>query len=267
MTLDLRLLAFFVSAVAGACVSPALPPVLRLLALERKNYAGAPIGSGGGVLFMLAAVPWLWLRGGEAAATVFIFGALGFVDDRWGTAEFRGLRGHLLALRSGRLTTGMLKAAGGLIAAGVLAWRLHPGLEAVVGALLIALSANFLNLLDLRPLRALKLFWLAGAALAAWSPAVLAGCAGASLPYAWQEARRRVMLGDTGANGLGALLGYCAARALPAWGTALLAGLLMALHLWAERNSIGAWIERHPFWRGIDRWGWAAHRDTDGNVN
>src|SRR5919107_96242 len=41
------------------------------------------------------------------------FGLLGFVDDVLGTPADQGFRGHLRALGQRRITTGMLKLAGG----------------------------------------------------------------------------------------------------------------------------------------------------------
>jgi UDP-N-acetylmuramyl pentapeptide phosphotransferase/UDP-N-acetylglucosamine-1-phosphate transferase len=241
---------------AGAALCAMLRPVLRGLGLARVNYAGREILSGGGLLFVLAALPGLFLSPTPLpAAALAGFGALGFMDDRWGTAAHKGLRGHLRALAKGRVTTGLLKAIGGAALAGWLAWQLRPAPEAALSALLIVLSANFLNLLDLRPLRALKAFWLLGGSLAVWSP-VAALCLGLSIPYARLEARRQVMLGDTGANALGGLLGLSAAALLPLWAQGLAAALLLAFHAWAERYSLSAWIDRRPWARRLDALGW-----------
>src|SRR5207249_359864 len=124
--------------------------------------------------------------------------------------EFRGLRGHLAALRGGRVTTGLLKAGGGLALGAWIGSRLSPTAGVVLAAPLIALSANAMNLLDLRPLRALKLFWLLGAAMVWGGSPPLAQLLGLSVPYARLEAGRAVMLGDTGANALGGVLGVTA---------------------------------------------------------
>jgi UDP-GlcNAc:undecaprenyl-phosphate GlcNAc-1-phosphate transferase len=246
-------------AIAGSILTPMLPAALRGLGLERRNYQGDPIGAGAGLLFALGALPWLWLPfpGHQrlAAAAAVGFGALGFIDDRWGTAEFKGLRGHLGALRKRRLTTGLLKAVAGLTLAGALAWILHSDWRAVPAAALIALSANLLNLLDLRPLRTLKAFWLFSLPLLVVAPPVLWASVGLSVPYAGLEAKRRVMLGDTGANLLGGLVGCLAAIALPPLAQAILVLLLAAFHAWAERHSLTAWIAEHAWARAIDDWG------------
>lgn len=260
----------FAALVVGVMASPLLvallPILLRRLGLERTNFRQRTILTGGGICFLVACAPWLLLPVPAAArviaGTALVFGLLGAVDDRWGTAEFKGLRGHFSALRQGRVTTGLLKAVGGLLVAAVAAWGLHPGLLAIPTALLIALTANLCNLLDLRPLRTLKLFWLLGVLSAPFGPPSLAGLLGISWSYARLESRREVMLGDTGANCLGAALGCTLAVVLPPIGIATGVAALGLFHLWAERHSLTEWISRHEWARQIDGWGWQA--ETEG---
>lgn len=256
----LKLLVFALSALVGGPLSLLLPRTLRVLGLEKSNYQGEAICSGGGVLFVLAAVPWFWMQAQQGnlavAAAAVGFGVLGFLDDRWGTPEFKGLRGHLRALRQGRVTTGFVKAAGGLVLACGLAWMLFRSPRALVAAPLIALSANLLNLLDLRPLRALKGFWLLGLPLLWTGSPVLAQLLGLTIPYARLEARRTLMLGDTGSNALGAALGTAAVLVLPVWAQGLALLALALFHLWAEKHSLTAWIEARSWARRLDRWGW-----------
>ena len=259
-----RLVIVAIAAAIATILRPSLPGILRRLGLERTNYAGQPIGTGAGLLFVACVLPWIALREASQLLCLAVigFGLLGFIDDRWGTSEFKGLRGHFRALRSGRVTTGLLKAAGGLALSAGLAWRIAPGPAAIVSALLIALSANLFNLLDLRPLRTLKLFWLCALGLLWTSPLLLAQLAGLSLGYAPLEARRRVMLGDTGANALGGAVGVAAALALPSEAQLIAVVLVAAFHYWAEKHSLTAWIQSHPMARALDEWGW--HR-ADGS--
>lgn len=256
---QIRITLLLVGALLGSLFLALLPRLLRSLGLERTNYQGQPIGTGAGLLFVLSALPWLAVASSaslQLTAAVLGFGFLGFIDDRWGTAEFKGLSGHLKALRTGRVTTGFLKAAGGAALALALAYWADPTPAAVVSALLIALCANLLNLLDLRPLRTLKGFWLLSVALLWSAPPLLAQLWGMSLPYARLEARRRVMLGDTGANALGGAVGTAAMLLLPLWSQGLAVLLLLAFHLWAEKHSLSAWIEARPWARKVDGWGW-----------
>lgn len=253
-----RTVAFLLAVVVGAGLVRLLPALLTRLGLERTNFQGKPIRSGAGLLFVLCAFPWGLMHGrATLLCTVALtgYGVLGFIDDRWGTAEFKGLRGHFRALRGGRVTTGLVKAVGGVLLAGGLALLLPASQSPVTAAPLIALCANLLNLLDLRPLRALKGFWFLSLGLLPWAPLPLAQVWGLSLPYARREAWGELMLGDTGSNALGGLLGVCLALQTPSWLQAgLVAGLLL-FHAWAEKHSLSRWIEGRAWARAVDRWG------------
>ena len=63
------------------------------------------------------------------------------------------------------------------------------------------------------------------------------------------------MLGDCGANTLGALLGWSACRAVPPAGRAALAAAVVAITLAGERVSFSAVIDAHPALRSLDRAG------------
>jgi hypothetical protein len=161
---------------------------------------------------------------------------LGLADDLWSGPE-RGFRAHL----SKGSTTGVAKAVGIPLVA--LAATRSPRKAA-----LVALAANALNQLDTRPGRALKAFLLGAAAVrgpaAAYVPiAVLLA------PY---DLREMTMLGDAGANALGALLGYGSVGKLTARGQVLCIAGLAAFTLAGETRSLGALIERTPGLRHLD---------------
>ena len=181
----------------------------------------------------LPVVGWtLALRRDPAVAAI---AAIGLADDLWSGPE-RGFRRHL---RAGR-TTGVLKLVG-IPLAGLLATR------KLSGALLVGLSANFLNQLDTRPGRALKAY-LAGA-LVVGAPTRSAVFL---LPY---DLREKVMLGDAGSNALGAMLGLSSVSRLTGRSRWLAIGALAGLTLLGERRSLGALIERTPGLRTLDRLG------------
>ncbi len=144
---------------------------------------------------------------GRRGADLLACGALGAYDDVFGTSASKGFKGHLSALRQGQVTSGAVKILGigatGLAAAALTCRNV---VDIAVDGALIAGSANLANLFDLRPGRAIKVGLLAGAPLAG-SPlaAVPLGAAAALLP---DDLAERAMLGDTGANALGALLGW-----------------------------------------------------------
>ncbi|HEY3415855.1 MAG TPA: glycosyltransferase [Armatimonadota bacterium] len=198
---------------------------------------------------------------------------LGLLDDLWGNADRKGFRGHVRALLQGKLTTGGVKLLGGGLLALAMAWHLadHDPLRLAavpVAALLIALSANALNLFDLRPGRALKLFWLGTVLLLGFLlPDALFGAGQpylpytllllllASLLYAPLDFAGMMMLGDTGANALGAFLGTCLAVTAPLPVQGALVAVLIGLHLYTERISLTRLIERVPWLRWLDALG------------
>ncbi|MFY7069185.1 hypothetical protein ACOQFV_25290 [Nocardiopsis changdeensis] len=189
-----------------------------------------------------------------AAAGAAAFGAY---DDLAGSADARGLRGHLGALARGRVTTGAVKMAGigatGLAAAALL--RRGP-LDTLVDGALIAAGANLVNLFDLRPGRAVKLGLLAALpGLASPAAPVLAPTVGACAALLPDDLAERSMLGDAGANALGAALGAAAAARAPRPVRLALLGGVVALTLASEVTSFSRVIDRVPPLRALDRWG------------
>jgi hypothetical protein len=161
--------------------------------------------------------------------------ALGLADDVWSGPE-RGLEAHL---RAGR-TTGVAKLIG-IPLAGLAITR------SLSGALLVGLAANALNQLDTRPGRALKAYLIGAVALDAPK-----GVAVLLLPY---DLREMAMLGDGGANALGALLGLSSVSRLTGRGRWLAIAALAGLTLFGERRSLGDLIERTPGFADLDAWG------------
>jgi glucosyl-3-phosphoglycerate synthase len=161
--------------------------------------------------------------------------AIGLADDRWSGSE-RGFAAHLRARR----TTGVLKLVGIPLVA--LVRTRSPS-----GALLVSLSANALNQLDTRPGRALKAY--IATALVVDAPLALAVLLA---PY---DLREMAMLGDGGANGLGAMLGSSSVNRFTGRGRWVAIGALAGLTLLGERRSLGELIERTPVLRELDAWG------------
>jgi hypothetical protein len=127
-----------------------------------------------------------------------------------------------------------------------------------INAGLIAGGANLLNLFDLRPGRAIKVTLASGALLAVGGPrargAVAAplGAAAALLP---EDLGERAMLGDAGANALGALLGSAAAVSLPRPARALTLAAVVGLTAASEKVSFTKVIARTPALNWLDMLG------------
>jgi hypothetical protein len=241
-------------------------------AWRRTNYAGRPLTLLGGPALAVSATASavLGAPAGIRAATAVVgavSGVVGGYDDLVGArpeqARDKGLAGHLRALRAGRISTGAVKVAGigaAAASAAVLTRGNGGGARALVDGLLttglVAGTANLVNLLDLRPGRAAKAGALAAAAtLGGPAGGLVAGPLGATLAVLPDDLAERVMLGDCGANTLGALLGLRLAR-VPSRSarTGLLAGIA-ALTLASEKVSFTKVIEATPGLRELDRLG------------
>ncbi|HEX6165460.1 MAG TPA: hypothetical protein VFZ30_01650 [Acidimicrobiales bacterium] len=190
------------------------------------------------------------------------FALLGLLDDLGGAGESGGFRGHLRSLASGRLTTGAIKLFGGAAVGVVVVSVREPeslGRVLTDGAL-VALAANLGNLFDRAPGRTTKVALLALVVLvvAAGAEPVLAGVAlvvgagGGLLPADLGE---RLMLGDAGANVLGAALGLGVVLACAPVTRTVVLVVVAILNLASERVSFSRVIAAVPPLRAADRFG------------
>jgi UDP-GlcNAc:undecaprenyl-phosphate GlcNAc-1-phosphate transferase len=186
---------------------------------------------------------------------------LGFIDDMLGQRDTLGFKGHFGALFRGRLTTGGLKALGGGLVAFFIALFVSDGwINVIINTLVVALFTNMLNLLDLRPGRAVKgfLFFLVSLIIMAagnidWL--LMAPLAGAVLWYFRYDLSARVMMGDAGSNVLGLALGYLAVTELSFYARLAVLLFLLAMHVFTEKYSLTTVIEKTPVLRYIDNMG------------
>nr|WP_204343151.1 hypothetical protein [Micromonospora terminaliae] len=279
-----RLLAVGAGALAARYVlrevrtSPGAP------ALERTNFRGRTVTLAAGPALAVGAAAGGALGAGSAPAGAAALlagvgaGSVGLYDDIVGARPdqkaAKGFAGHLAALREGRVTAGLVKIAGvgaaGLGAAALLAAdprvAAHPcrqragalgrGLDVLLGAGVVAGTANLVNLLDLRPGRALKSGLLLGAPLTAGPyGGIAAGAVGAAAGLVREDLDERVMLGDSGANALGALLGVSLAARTGPLGRAGVLAVLAALTAASEKVSFTQVIQRTPGLRHLDELG------------
>jgi UDP-N-acetylmuramyl pentapeptide phosphotransferase/UDP-N-acetylglucosamine-1-phosphate transferase len=246
--------------------------------LARENFRGRTLATAGGLFLVMALLLVEAGRSGLGAFDVgdapglnparplvlfaaFGFGLLGFMDDVLGS-EDRGFRGHISALAQGRLTTGMLKLIGGAAIALVLAAApgFVTGKRLLADALLIALAANLGNLFDRAPGRVIKVSLLcyvpialtAGVGAVGIAAAPLVGATAGLLP---EDLRERLMLGDTGANLLGGLLGLIVVLECGRTARNVVLVALVVLNLASELVSFSKVIDAVPPLRWFDRLG------------
>ncbi len=231
----------------------------------RENYEKKPIPQGLGFSFVLVTAfltlfLTLWTYDPSSSFVFLVlllgFSFLGLLDDFFGEKTVQGFFGHFRMLYQGRLTTGTLKALGGGMLCLFVAYLVGPLYQVPLNALLLALSANLCNLLDVRPGRCGKFFLLATL------PLILQGAI--SLPhlvlwfsflayFPW-DLKAKGTMGDVGANSLGAILGL-SLLSLALFFRVLVLLLLLFLHIRSERMSLSVWIETHPLLSWLDRQG------------
>lgn len=252
--------------------------------LQRPNYRSHYLPTGAGIVLALALAT---VEGGRALvaaagvgdvagpgvartvmlAGVFGFASLGFLDDVLGGDAERGWRAHLGALAAGRLSAGGVKLFGGGVLALMLASAAGSTASGGGGALrlaadgaLVALAANLGNAFDRAPGRTVKVSLVAWAVLAVAAGGGAAGVAlapvmGAALGLLPEDLGERLMLGDAGANALGAALGLAALLTLGPGARLLLTAGLLALNVAADVVSFSKVIRQTPALDRLDQLG------------
>lgn len=251
------------AATAGLERAAAKLPKENRAPFERTNHRGETVTLLEGPIAVLGALAGVAAstRGRTRTAALLagaVSGAVGAYDDLAGTTDTKGFRGHLSALRRGEVTSGSVKILGvgaAALAAAALLPRRSKGFGAAVeivadGALIG--TANLTNLMDLRPGRALKAVTALSAPVIAGPAASVVGAAAASAP---SDLGERSMLGDCGANGLGAITGTALAASLPRPLKVLALGAVVALNLASEKVSFTKVIAETPVLDKIDQWG------------
>jgi len=201
---------------------------------------------------------------GLMAGAMLVFVA-GLLDDLRPGGP-RGLVAHGRELLRLRPTTGLLKALGGVLGGVLVVLTVHGRSVWVMaaGVVLIAGAANVWNGLDVAPGRSGKAFVLASLPmLFLGPPALLARLFGAEAAALWPDLRERGMLGDSGSNLLGFVVGAAAYTELTGVWVAVAAGAAVGLNLVAETVTLSRALGAVPPLRWLDRLGRVAEEPAD----
>jgi UDP-GlcNAc:undecaprenyl-phosphate GlcNAc-1-phosphate transferase len=249
--------------------------------LIKPNYRGENIPAAAGLLFVIT-LPFTVGVGfilkvdsfDSKYAVLYLLGVLGMglaglVDDCLGTDQVKGFKGHLKALfKERKLTTGALKALfGGIIAlvfsianARLIGSGRYPWM-CIVDFFLVALTANIINLFDLRPGRAGKIFTLIFILVILLSKNFI-NFIGLFFPvliilllYLPHDLKAKMMLGDVGSNFLGATLGIMMVWMLSDFGKIVALMIFIFLQLAAEKLSFSKVIDKYRPLRYLDQLG------------
>ncbi|MCL2492403.1 MAG: hypothetical protein FWE87_06660, partial [Coriobacteriia bacterium] len=212
---------------------------------QTTNYAGRKVWYGLGFVWLIWAILMAFMGLWHLAVATSAVFAFGLIDDLFGTGEEKGFKGHLTAASKGRITTGFAKLIGISVISLIYALTSSSfvntydgialiGIAHLAGAA-IALTSNFLNLMDLRPGRAAKVYLfliLASTLIAAIAPhnsyslppSIVTFVILFALPILTvivPDLRERAMLGDAGANAAGFVAGVFAVSVMPHWAIAI----------------------------------------------
>ncbi len=279
----MRSVPLIISFAASLLVVPTVARGLAEAGFTRSNFAGRDLPVPTGIAIPLCAFVALGVAApfdrlvddsvlggsGLAVALLYIVGVslLGTIDDLVGTPAIagnlgrrdpRGWRGHARAVLRGGFSTGAMKGIGALgLAAYAVGVLVPDDGEYLLGIALVVLTTNVFNLLDLRPGRALKVFFVLTAALALgswqigplWTFGVVLGPLPLLLRYDLGELG---MLGDAGSNALGAIAGLWMVLVLSPLGQAIALAIVLLVTLYGEFRSITELIDRTPVLRFLD---------------
>lgn len=268
----LMLISFLAAFLVARLIRDSVLGLITEAGFVRPNFRGDQIPVGAGLLFFLSTLlpaGILFIMNASVYRTsglIYLFAVgtmtlLGMTDDVFGSRADSGLKGHLKKLLNGQLTTGGLKLVAGGLMSLVAASAITDNWQTIIlNTLVIALSVNAINLLDLRPGRAGKGYLLGVVLLflSGWPSEHLIWAIitlGALLAYLPTDLGAKAMMGDTGSNALGATIGVTAVLALPQQIIIFYLIALILFHLFTEKYSLTKIIEKNKILNYLDQLG------------
>ena len=238
----------------------------------RPNYKGEMIPVSMGIVFL----PMIIINGiivafftvdfvSMTCLFLFIFGMMamffaGIIDDTIGNRDVSGLKGHFKSLFKGKLTTGGFKALfGGFVGLIISVCISKNIIDIIVNTLIIALSTNFMNLFDLRPGRAIKVYLVIIIIILFTLTGYIQILPLLILPnviaYFNYDLKAKAMMGDTGSNVLGISIGILMALGYTLNVRIAWLIFLILIHILTEKFSLTKIIEKNKVLNFIDRLG------------
>lgn len=262
---------FFISSALSLMAIPLIRDLLISNNCTALNYRKQHIPIGMGLVFVLVQ-SFVILTLGLYKNTIdnFIFsyiisilmiGLIGIIDDLIGEKDVKGFKGHIASLLKLKLTTGGLKLIVGGVVALIISLTISVNIvELVVNVLIIGLFTNLINLFDLRPGRAGKVFILLSIILLLSAEIrdynyIITSLLGIILVYLPYDLKAKSMMGDTGSNVLGMTLGVFCAGTQPFLAKVLYLTLLIIIHIITEFHSLSRIIDNNRLLCYIDRLG------------
>ncbi|MGL5347421.1 MAG: glycosyl transferase [Peptostreptococcaceae bacterium] len=196
---------------------------------------------------------------------MFIFGVIsmffaGVLDDIIGNRDVSGLKGHFKSLLKGSLTTGGFKALFGGFVGVIISIGVSKNIgDIIINTLIIALSTNLMNLLDLRPGRAIKgylfITTILFLTLTGYPKALPLLIVPNVLAYFNYDLKAKAMMGDTGSNVLGISIGILVIMGYSLNVRIVWLAFLIFIHILTEKYSLTKIIEKNKILNFIDKLG------------
>ena len=195
------------------------------------------------------------------SVVIVIISLVSLLDDLIGEKKIKGLKQHISLLISGKLTTGGLKAIIGFTASVIISVKLFESwISLIINILIIALFSNIINMFDLRPGRALKVFILISIFLTITAfirdlDFIIFSVLGIVLAYLPNDIKGLSMMGDIGANFLGMTLGFYSVVSQHFSFKFVLLIILIIIHVVGEFYSFSTIIDKNRLLKYFDNFG------------
>ena len=177
-----------------------------------------------------------------------------------GNRDVSGLKGHFKSLFKGKLTTGGFKALFGGFVGLIISVCISKNIaDIIVNTLVIALSTNLMNLFDLRPGRAIKVYLVIMIAifftLTGYVQILPLLIIPNVLAYFNYDLKAKAMMGDTGSNVLGISIGILMVMGYTFKVRVSWLVFLVLIHILTEKFSLTKIIEKNKVLNFIDKLG------------
>lgn len=236
--------------------------------LTKINYKGYSVPYSGGTAIFLGVASALYIYSLTGVISnfkmlffliiIFVVYLIGLIDDLIGDRSIKGLGGNIKSAFNRKLSTGILKAVGVVIISCYINFFFNEEFWILKG-IITAMTTNMFNLLDLRPGRCSKVYFIFYALiplrLVRWTSEVYFISVLVLLGYYCFDAYGYSMLGDSGSNLLGFIFGLVVSESIGTNFSALIIIFLVIfiIQLLLDRYSLTRIIESIPFLNYIDK--------------
>jgi len=247
-----------------------IPPLLVEANSVALNFRGDKIPVGYGLIFSFNLIFILILgtllgyyslqQSIPLITLILSMAFVGLLDDTFGNKDSQGFSGHFRSLLvERRLTTGAIKAIFSFIIVFFINYYWNKSyFDLFVNTFLILLMSNFINLVDLRPGRALKitlLFLIIFLVIGLNNYLLIIPLIIMVLLALNFDLQAKGMMGDIGSNVLGVTLGGIVAINYGIYIRTLTMFLLFSIHLYSEFYSLSKLIKNNKILLFLDELG------------